>query len=187
MLLIGLNFVSTNQKVSGLDNIPIFTARWFAVIIKTALSFARVIWGSWTIISCRCTINTSTAACTTAWWPVIMTTDGSQRIAAVCWVFRIWANDPLCQGKASLISKLVDFKRDLRQRRRRRQRERQKAKGLDLQNNNFARASLYFCTFLCRLCTATTWKCLLSRLVEYVNLRQRLSFLFLDFDTVIQN
>ena len=50
--------------------------------------------------------------------------------------------------------------------------------GLDWQNNNFARTSLFFCTFLCRRCTTTTWKCLISRLVEDVNTRQRLSFSF---------
>ena len=35
-----------------------------------------------------------------------------------------------------------------------------------------------FCTFLSRRCTTTTWKCLISRLVEDVNTRQRLSFSF---------
>ena len=32
-----------------------------------------------------------------------------------------------------------------------------------------------FCTFFCRRCTITTWKCLISRFVEDVNTRQRLS------------
>ena len=35
-----------------------------------------------------------------------------------------------------------------------------------------------FCTFLCRHCTTTTWKCLISRFVEDVNTRQWLSFSF---------
>ena len=37
---------------------------------------------------------------------------------------------------------------------------------LDWQNNNFARASRFFCTLLNRLCTTTTWKCLISRFLE---------------------
>ena len=35
-----------------------------------------------------------------------------------------------------------------------------------------------FCTFLCRHCTTTTWKCLISRSVEDVNTTERLSFSF---------
>ena len=53
-----------------------------------------------------------------------------------------------------------------------------KAIGLDWQNNNFARASGFFCTFLCSHCTTTTWKCQISRFMEYVKTRQRLSFPF---------
>ena len=49
------------------------------------------------------------------------------------------------------------------------------ATGLDWQNNNSARDHA-FCTFLCRHCTTTTWKFLISRFVEDVSTRQRLSF-----------
>ena len=35
-----------------------------------------------------------------------------------------------------------------------------------------------FSTFLCRHCTTTTWKCLISRSVEDVNTTERLSFSF---------
>ena len=35
-----------------------------------------------------------------------------------------------------------------------------------------------FCTFLSRRCTATTWKCLISRFVEDGNIRRLLSFSF---------
>ena len=73
--------------------------------------------------------------------------------------------------------------RELKQRRRRRQRERQKGvKGLDRQNNNSARVSR---TFLCRHCTTTTWKCLISHFVANVNTRQ-LYFLFLNFNIQLQ-
>ena len=57
------------------------------------------------------------------------------------------------------------FIRKLKQGRRRRQRERQK--------KNFARASRFFCTFLCRRCTTTTWKCLISRFIEDRNTKQQ--------------
>ena len=49
------------------------------------------------------------------------------------------------------------------------------ATGLDWQNNNSARDHA-FCTFLCRHCTTTTWQFLISRFVEDVSTRQRLSF-----------
>ena len=39
-----------------------------------------------------------------------------------------------------------------------------------------------FCTFLCRQCTITTWKCLISRFVENVNTRQRL-YSILEFNS----
>ena len=35
-----------------------------------------------------------------------------------------------------------------------------------------------FCTFLCRHCTTTTWKCLISRSAEIVNTRKQLYFSF---------
>ena len=34
--------------------------------------------------------------------------------------------------------------------------DKKKALGLDKENNNFTRASRFFCTFLCRCCTTTT-------------------------------
>ena len=58
-----------------------------------------------------------------------------------------------------------------------------KAISLDWQNN-FARASRSFCTFLCRHFTTTTWKCLISRFVENVNARLN-DFLFFFFWTSI--
>ena len=50
--------------------------------------------------------------------------------------------------------------REFMQRRRRRKENGNKAIGLDKQNNNFALASHFICTFLCRRCTTTTWNCL---------------------------
>ena len=75
--------------------------------------------------------------------------------------------------------------RELKQRWRGRQRKRQKSNRFDQQNNNFACASHFFWTFLCRRCPTTTWKCLNSRFVKDGNTRQQLSFLFLNFDTVL--
>ena len=37
---------------------------------------------------------------------------------------------------------------------------------------------MLFCTWLCRHCTTTTWKCPISRIVEDVNTKQRLCFSF---------
>ena len=65
--------------------------------------------------------------------------------------------------------------RELKQRRRRQQRERQQSTWFRLvKNNNFARASRFFYTFLCRRCRTTTWKCLISLFVEDVKTKQRL-------------
>ena len=56
---------------------------------------------------------------------------------------------------------------ELKQRRQRRQRKGQKnAIGFIGKTSKFARASRFFCTFLSRRCTTTTWRCLISRFVE---------------------
>ena len=47
------------------------------------------------------------------------------------------------------------------------------------QKNNSARASRFSCTFLCRHCTTTTGKCLISRFMEDVN-KRRVNFLSLS-------
>ena len=60
-----------------------------------------------------------------------------------------------------------------------------KAIGLDCQNNNFARASRFFCTFLCRRCTTSTWNCLISRFLEALTQDNDPLFLFLNFNTVL--
>ena len=55
----------------------------------------------------------------------------------------------------------------------------------DKQNNNHARAARLFCIFLCRQCTTTTWKCLISRLMEDVKTEgRRFFFLFLNLNAV---
>ena len=71
-----------------------------------------------------------------------------------------------------------DVIRELTQRRRRRQRERQKSKRFRLAKQQLCTCIPLFCTFLCRHCTTTTWKCLISPFVEHVNTRQRLSSSF---------
>ena len=56
---------------------------------------------------------------------------------------------------------------ELKQRRQRRQRKGQKnAIGCIGKTSKFARVSRFFCTFLSRRCTTTTWRCLISRFVE---------------------
>ena len=46
---------------------------------------------------------------------------------------------------------------------------------------------MLFCTFPCRRCTTTTWKCLISRFIEDVNTwDNNFPFLFLNFDTVFR-
>ena len=53
-----------------------------------------------------------------------------------------------------------------------------KAIGLYLAKQQLCTCITLFCTFLCRRCTTTTWKCLISRCVEDVNTRDK-DFLFL--------
>ena len=63
-----------------------------------------------------------------------------------------------------------------------------KSNRLNRQNNNSARASRFFCTFLCRHCTTTTGKFRISRFMEDVNKRQlNFFFLFLNLNMVLSN
>ena len=64
--------------------------------------------------------------------------------------------------------------RELTQRRRWRQRGRKKIKRFRLTKQQLYTWIMLFCTFLCRRCTTTTWKRLISRFVGDVNARQRL-------------
>ena len=67
---------------------------------------------------------------------------------------------------------------ELKQRRRRRQQEREKSNRFRLIKQQLCPRIMLFCTFLCRRCTTTTWKCQISLFVEDVNTRQQLSFSF---------
>ena len=49
-----------------------------------------------------------------------------------------------------------------------------KSNRLNRQSNTSARAARLFCTFLCRHCTTTTGKCLISRFMEDANKRREL-------------
>ena len=69
-------------------------------------------------------------------------------------------------------------KNRLKQRRRRRQRERRKSNRFRLAKQQLCTCIKLLCTFLCRHCTTTTWKCLISRFVENANTRQQLYFSF---------
>ena len=73
--------------------------------------------------------------------------------------------------------------RDLKIRRRRRQRERErhKSNSFNEQNNNFSRASNTF-LYICRFCTTTKWKCLISCFIE-----DEIFFLFLTLDKALKN
>ena len=74
--------------------------------------------------------------------------------------------------------------RELKQRRRRRQREWQKSKKVNKQNN-FARSSRIFCTFLSRRCKSATWTFHSPALWRRWTQRKNLLFLFLNLDTVL--
>ena len=71
-----------------------------------------------------------------------------------------------------------DEENKLKQHRRRRQRQRgrQKRNEFRLAKQQLCTCITLFCTFLCRRCTTTTWKCLISRFVEDVKTKQQLSF-----------
>ena len=58
------------------------------------------------------------------------------------------------------------------------QRRRQKSNRLRLAEEQLCTYITPFCTLLCRHCMATTWKCLISRIVKVVNTKQRLCFSF---------
>ena len=79
-----------------------------------------------------------------------------------------------------------DTNRKLKQRRGRRQGERQKSNWFRFAKQQLCTCITLFCTFLCRHCTTTTWKCLISRFVELTGTQDNnFPFLFLNFDTVL--
>ena len=73
-----------------------------------------------------------------------------------------------------------ELKQRPRRRRRQRQRERQKSNfnWYRLTKQQLYTCITFFCIFLCRCCTPTTWNFLFSRIVEDVNTRQQFSFSF---------
>ena len=71
-----------------------------------------------------------------------------------------------------------ELKGELKQRRRGRKRERQNSNRFILGKQQLGTCITSFCTFPCRHCTTTTWKCLISRFVEDGNTRQHFSFSF---------
>ena len=81
----------------------------------------------------------------------------------------------------------VFFDSDFKIQRRGRQRERQKHNRFYKENNNFALAPRFFVHFFARFCTTTTWTCLISRFMEYVNKQRRNFFIFLHLDMVLRN
>ena len=70
--------------------------------------------------------------------------------------------------------------RELKQPRRRRKQEQQQSNRVRLVKQQLCTCITLFCTFLCRHCTTTTWKCLISRFVENANTRQQLYFSFAE-------
>ena len=73
-------------------------------------------------------------------------------------------------------SSATEDNRELKQRRR------QKSNRFRLAKQQLYACITLFCTFLCRHCVTTTWKCLISRIVEVVNTTQRLCFSFPELD-----
>ena len=77
-----------------------------------------------------------------------------------------------------LFPRSSNYREFTQRRRRRRQRERQKSKRFRQAKQQLCTCITFFCTFLCRRCTTTTWNCLIPRFVEDGNTRQQLSFFF---------
>ena len=109
-------------------------------------------------------------------WPSVC------RMCCFCWCFpfdlKTCAHSNECSF-AVLFTVLKVAIRDFKIQRRGWQRERQKNNRFYKQNNNFARALRFFVHFFARFCTTTTWKCLISRFIEYVN-KQRRNFISLS-------
>ena len=70
------------------------------------------------------------------------------------------------------------FTTELKQRQGRREQERQTINSFILAKQQLCTYITFFCTFLCRRCTTTRWKCLISLFVEDGSTRQQLSFSF---------
>ena len=97
-----------------------------------------------------------------------------------------WSPSTGLMWRGAKVTHLQIHIRELKQRRRRRQQERQKSNRIRLAKQQLCTCITLFCTFLCRRCTTTTWKCLFSRFVEDGRTQDNnFLFLFLNFDTVL--
>ena len=69
------------------------------------------------------------------------------------------------------------------------EKERQKSNRFLLTKQQICTCIMPFCSFLCRRCTAATWKFLIShaRFMESVNTTQKLSFSFSKLNTVLSD
>ena len=85
------------------------------------------------------------------------------------------------------LKKVTKKNRNFKIQRREQQPERQINNRFYKQNSNFACAPRFFVHFLARLCTTTTWKCLISRFVGDVTSDDEIQFLFLYLDMVPRN
>ena len=84
-------------------------------------------------------------------------------------------------------STTTTLNRKLKQLRRLPQRRLQKNNRFNYQNNNSARASRFLIHFFDVHCTTTTWNLLICRFMEDVNIRRRISFLFLNLNKILKN
>ena len=84
--------------------------------------------------------------------------------------------DDQCRHHSTIIGPTISYVSLYGYNRELKQRERQKSYRFRLTKQQLCTCITLSCTFLCRRCTTTTWKCWILRFVEDVNTRQRLSF-----------
>ena len=99
----------------------------------------------------------------------------------LCTIYKKFPENPVgkyCSGRfggkfSRVTSCFPGRNRDFKIQRRGRRRKRHKNDRFYDQNNNFVRVSRWFVHFFNRFCTTTTWKCFISRFMEYVNKQRR--------------
>ena len=75
--------------------------------------------------------------------------------------------------KLSELCAFPNENRDLKIRRQSRRRDTSKSNRFRLAKQQLCTCITLFCTIVCHYCTTTTWKCIISRFMEYVNKQRR--------------